>query len=388
MYSERPFSRKKKTPISNRLKASGQTILKKKNTEIESGEKCRTKSSILDTIVKAVATGIFIFSIALNVFLIITLGLIITARNEVSAVTTGGARYVKQYIKGGKNTKWEFVVLDLKGVITSSAQKEGFSYRESMVEAFKNRIKLIREDSTVKAVILMIDSPGGAVTASDMIYQELMKLKEDTGLPIVSFIQDIGASGAYYIASASDIIAAYPTAITGSIGVIMYNFNIKALMEKYGVKYIAVKSGAHKDLLSPFKDVDKEEVKWMQGIIDELYNRFVEIVAKGRPNLDKRAVRKLADGRVYTANIAYNLGLVDFVGSFNDLLNKVSNITGVKDYSVFRYVREKQLGNILDLFSILTDVKLFEFKKNLLPFDSSSTVKAYYIFEPAFSNTD
>ena len=388
MYYRKSFNKKQKNDLSNRLKASWPVSLRKRNVKKEKNEKCGFGSGILDAIVKAVATGIFIFSVALNIFLIIALGLMITAKNDFSVVTAGGAKYAKQYIKGSKDARWEFAVLDLKGVITSSAQKDGFYYRESMVEAFKNRIKLIRENSRIKAVILMIDSPGGAVTASDMIYQELIRLKKDMGLPIVSFIQDIGASGAYYIASASDMIAAYPTAITGSIGVIMYNFNVKALMEKYGVKYIAVKSGRHKDLLSPFKEVDKEEVKWMQGIIDELYDRFVEIVAKGRPNLDVGAVRKLADGRVYTANVAYSMGLIDFIGSFDDLLNKISSMTGVKDYSVFRYVREKQLGNILDIFSVFTNVKMFNLKNNILPFDSSSVIKTYYIFEPAISNSE
>ncbi len=360
-------------------------LKRKREKEIDKKRAVKAKLNLFDVIVKSVATGIFIFSLILNLILIAVLSFMIAGKTEISQGKEK-IRYVKEYIKGNSKNKWEFVVLDLKGIINNKDTREGFTYRESTVSAIKNRIDVIKKNSRVKAVIVLIDSPGGTVTASDMIYKSIEELKSKKNIPVVSYIEDIGASGAYYVASATDLIAAYPTAVTGSIGVIMYNFNVRDLMNKYGVRYVVIKSGKHKDLLSPFKNIDKEEIEWMQGIVDELLERFINIVDKSRKNLSRKEVKKLADGRIYTSNMALKNGLIDFVGSFDDLLKKLQKMTGINDYSVVRYVRERQLGGVFDFLNQLAGgSKLLNLKKELLSQDTS-TIKAYYIFEPVIFN--
>jgi len=206
-------------------------------------------------------------------------------------------------------------------------------------------------------------------------------MKKETSLPVVTYVKGIGASGAYYIASATDYIMSYPTAMTGSIGVIMYNFNFKNLMEKYGVKYVVIKSGKHKDLMSPFKEILKEELKWMQGIVDELLNRFIGVVKLNRKNLSLDQIKRLADGRIYTATMAKNEGLIDDVGTFDDILEYLKGITNIKLYSVYRYVKQNQLGGLLNLINKINgkgSIKDFIFNSRQVS-KGNRGIKTYYL---------
>jgi protease-4 len=214
------------------------------------------------------------------------------------------------------------------------------------VSAVVNRLNLIRKDQDVKGVLLLVESPGGGVTASDVIYHAIMEFKAETGLPVVTLIKGMGASGAYYVASASDYIVAYPTTVTGSIGVILFSFNVKGLMDKYGVKYVTIKSGGFKDLISPFEVVDDEELAWMQRIVDRMHEQFVLAVAEGRKNLSYDQVKKLSDGKVYIADEALKMGLIDMVGYFRDAVNALSERAGVVSPSVVDYQRVKGLRDV------------------------------------------
>ena len=341
-----------------------------------------------DIIVKAVATGIFLFSIALNIILIAAVILMSVSLKNKAFLREKGTNYTKEYIKGDVSYSRSFVVIDINGII-NEAEADGFyNVRENMVDGVKNRLKLIAKDPAVKGVILLVNSPGGTVTASDMIYHEIIKFKKETSLPVVTYIKDIGASGAYYIASSTDYIMSYPTAITGSIGVIMYNFNFKNLMDKYGVRYVVIKSGKHKDLMSPFKEIDKEEIKWMQGIVNELLDRFIGVVKLNRKNLSLDQVRHLADGRVYTATMAKKEGLIDDVGTFDDVLGYLQGITNIKSYSVYRYVRQTQLGGLLSLINKIngkSSIKNFIFNNGKAS-NNSRGIKAYYLMGSGYGD--
>ena len=348
------------------------------------------KRYISDVILRAVITGIFIFSLLLNVVLIAVIVIIgINQKSKISYLAKG-ATYTKEYIKGDASYSRSFVIIDINGII-SEAKPEGFynfNVRESMVDGIKNRLKLVEKDPSIKGVILLINSPGGTVTASDMIYHEIENFKERCSIPVISYIKDVGASGAYYVASASDYIISYPTAITGSIGVIMYNFNFKNLMEKYGVKYVVIKSGKHKDLMSPFKEIDPSEIKWMQGIVDELLDRFIEVVKVSRKNLTLKQIKSLADGRVYTAKMAQRLGLIDEVGYFDDALKYLEKITNVSSYSVFRYVKRRQFGGLLN---IIARANNFGGYKGYLPLQinkigNKNGIKLYYLMDSGYSS--
>jgi protease-4 len=175
-----------------------------------------------------------------------------------------------------------------------------------------------------------------------------LNFKEETGLPVITVAKQVAASGAYYIAAATDYIVAYPTTIVGSIGVIMYNFNITGLMDKYGVEYIAIKTGKYKDLMSPFKETDREEISWMQDIVDQMLEQFIDVVASGRANLTRNKIMSFADGRVYIAQDALEAGLIDEIGYFEDAVNILASRVGVEEPAIVEFQKER---NLKDIFS-------------------------------------
>jgi protease-4 len=231
------------------------------------------------------------------------------------------------------------LLMDLTGVISDEQRDQTFSTMPSMVAEIKEALDKAANDSRVRAVLLRINSPGGTVTASDIIYHELTEFKKRTGKPVVANIVDLGASGGYYVAVSADKIVAHPTAVTGSIGVIMLTVNVKGLLEKIGVSGTAIKSGPHKDMGSPLRPLTDEERALFQKVIDDLYNRFVSVVAKGRPKLGEAEVRKLADGRVYTANQALEAGLVDQIGYLDDAILLAASEAGIASPKVVTYYR-------------------------------------------------
>lgn len=210
----------------------------------------------------------------------------------------------------------------------------GVVYSEKIVEYLRR----IQNDSSIKAVVLRVDSPGGSVVASRDIYDEIVATQKK-GKPVVASFSEIAASGGYYVAAPANLIYSHPDAITGSIGVITLIPSIEGLTEKIGVKMIVIKSGAHKDESYGFRDLTPEERAIWQVMIDEAYNEFVEIVAKGR-NLETAKVKQLADGRIFTGNQAKALGLVDEIGNLEaavDAAAKLGNITGTPRKVEYRY---------------------------------------------------
>jgi protease IV len=235
--------------------------------------------------------------------------------------------------------KDKIVLLDLTGIITDQQKQRTLFIEPSMVSEMKEKLDTASKDPMVKAVVLRINSPGGTVTASDLLYHEIINFKKTTGKKVISVIMDLGASGGYYVAAASDKILAHPTTVTGSIGVIMININVEGLLEKIGVTEDAIKSGEKKDMGSPFRSMSEEERKIFQEVIDQMYERFISVVAEGRKNLTKEQLRKIADGRIYTAQQAVALGLVDRIGYLEDAISIAQEETGLKEARVVTYQR-------------------------------------------------
>jgi len=306
----------------------------------------------LDIIVRAVATGIFIFSIFLNVvfiFLIIILG---SALGSAKFKDREAYGYKKVYREGGfvpsRGVKNELAVIRINGVITEYARNSGlFEYTEDPVSAVVNRLDIVKTDENFRGVLLVIDSPGGGVTASDILYNAVQEFKEETGLPVVAMMKQVAASGAYYVASAADYIIAYPTSLTGSIGVIVYSFNFNGLMEKYGVEYIAIKTGEYKDLMSPFRKTEQQEILWMQGIVEKMLDRFIDAVDRGRKNLTREDIVALADGKIYIAQDALGKGLIDGIGYFDDAVEILSQKAGVSGPELIEFRRERNIREML-----------------------------------------
>jgi len=212
--------------------------------------------------------------------------------------------------------------------------------RVPLLVRLREELKKAAEDPDVRALLVRINSPGGTVTAADIIHEELEGWKRETGRPVVAVMLDVAASGGYYVALAADTIVAHPTSVTGSIGVIMFSLNAEGLMQKVGLSAGAIKSGERKDMGSPFRTLTDEERKIFQGVIDNLYAQFVAKLVAGR-RLPPETARSVADGRIYTAQQALALNLVDRVGYMPDAIDAARRAAGVGEARVVVYRRPR-----------------------------------------------
>jgi len=224
-------------------------------------------------------------------------------------------------------------------VLLNAPQPKLLGQGEHAVSLLLEQLDKARRDSAVKAVIVRINSPGGTVVASELIHEEIRHFRKSTGKPVLAVMMDVAASGGYYIACACDEIIAQPSTVTGSIGVIMQMFEISGTLKLVGVKTDAIISGLHKDSGSPLREMRAEERELFQGIVNDMYERFVAVVAAGRPNLDEKRVRELADGRVYTAKQALEAGLIDRIASLRESIQLAKNRTGSRRIRLVAYHR-------------------------------------------------
>lgn len=238
----------------------------------------------------------------------------------------------------GVRHKAKILMVDIGGVISSDSDQGLLgAYEPSLVEKVRAVVEKAEKDDDIKALLLRVDSPGGELTATDLIYNDLAKFKEENELPVVACFMKVAASGGYYVACVADEIVANPTTMTGSISVIGNFINIEELIDKIGVEHTAVKSGKLKDMGSLFRGMTEEEKAIFQNLIDTARDRFVHVVDEGRPDLDRGQVLKLADGRVYTAEQAEENGLVDKIGYLEDAFEDAKEMAGVKEASLVVY---------------------------------------------------
>ena len=230
------------------------------------------------------------------------------------------------------------LLVNLSGVISSN-DSDGLISHPSMVAQIKEQLVRAGDDSHVKAVVLRINSPGGTVTASDIIYHELQAFKERRKIPVIASIMDVGASGGYYIAMAADKVMVHPSSVTGSLGVIMMTVNARGLLEKIGLEANTITSGPRKDMGSPFRTMTDEERGIFHSVIMSFYERFLNVIHEGRKNLSPETIRKLADGRIYSGEQATAIGLVDGIGYLDDAIDVAKQEAGIKEASVVTYRR-------------------------------------------------
>jgi protease-4 len=193
--------------------------------------------------------------------------------------------------------------------------------------SFVNEIKQYAEDSSIKAIVLRVDSPGGAVAPSQEIYAEVKRAVENK--KVVASMGAVAASGGYYVAAPSSKIMANPGTITGSIGVIMEIPNFEGLMDKVGIKTTVIKSGKYKDMASAMRELSPEERRLLQGVMDDVHEQFIQAVAEGR-GMTFEDVAKLSDGRIFSGKQAKELGLVDELGSLEDAIDFTAELAGIE----------------------------------------------------------
>jgi protease-4 len=277
-----------------------------------------------------------------NPLALLLLALVVLAGCSVVSVDlTPPVRPLKESTLEGKGRD-KVLLLELAGVL---AEEPIFTLESrpavALLARVREELEKAAEDDQVKALVLRINSPGGTVTASDILYHEIKRFKDRRKVPVVASILDVGASGGYYVALAADRIVAHPTTVTGSIGVLMLTVNSSGLLEKIGVSADYITSGPRKDMGSPFRALTPEERAIFQDVIDRLYARFVGLIVRER-RLDEARVRSFADGRIYTAPEALSLGLVDRIGYLEEAIALAKEAAGTPDAKVVTYHRPRQ----------------------------------------------
>jgi protease-4 len=250
----------------------------------------------------------------------------------------------EQTVEGRGDAK--ILMMDFSGLISDEVGSGSLDLgtappRVPLLVRVREELEKASRDPKVKAVVLKINTPGGTVTASDILFHEIDTFRQRTKLPIVAVMMDVATSGGYYVALAADTIVAHPTTVTGSIGVIMLTLNADGLLQKIGVTTTTIKSGPLKDMGSPLRSLTPEERAILQSVIDDLYGQFVTKVAERR-RIPLEAAKTLGDGRIYTAQQALADKLVDRIGYIPDALAIARHAAGVQEARIIVYQRPRE----------------------------------------------
>ena len=279
----------------------------------------------------------------------------------------------EKVIGGNEDASDKIAVITIDGII-SDTEDEGY---------VKKQIDAVRDDESVKGIVLRIDSPGGAVTGADYIFHHLKELKKEKGCPVVVSMGGMAASGGYYVSMAvgdqKDSIYAEPTTTTGSIGVIIPHYDISGLLARFDVKDDSISSHERKQMLAMTRPISPEHRQIIQSYVNETFDRFKMIVKEGRPKFsaDAAALDKLATGEIFSADQAIKHGLVDKIGFLEDAVDRVMELANVTEDDV-QVVKYKKPVSLLD------DFALMQSRQSRGPLDISdilelSTPRAYYL---------
>ncbi len=285
--------------------------------------------------------------------------------------------------KTGK-IKQKILLIPIRGFISDYPSQGLLGARPSMVQDVVAQLRMAQKDMSVRAVVLMVNSPGGTTTASDILYHEIMQYKKFSNATVVACFLDIATSGAYYASLAADRIFSHPTGITGSVGTILLKPELYGLLDSIGVGMKAYKSGRLKDMGSIFRKATPEEHKLFENIIQDLNKRFLVLTAMHR-KLSEKKLSEVATGRLFTASQAKDIGLVDEIGYVDDVLASVRSLAKLPASSpVVAYRREQTANdNEYNITSAIGPGPIH--LMDLGPLDMASKLKAgfYYIWEPA-----
>ncbi len=234
---------------------------------------------------------------------------------------------LKEFTLEGRGSD-KILLIPMHGIIIDTPKERFLAQSQSMVDKVVSQLNKAEKDDRIKAVLFEINSPGGTITASDILYHEISSFKERTGKKIAVSMMDIATSGAYYVSLPADMITAHPTTVTGSIGVLFLQPKITGLMEKIGLSVDVKKFGKNKDMGTPFRDSSEEEQRFMQKSVDDMGERFIRLVQKHRkPN--QHALAEISTARVFLADEALKLGLVDKVCYLSDAVRETKQLAGL-----------------------------------------------------------
>ncbi len=281
-----------------------------------------------------------LFLIVSGIINVVALGAL-AASGADSSSTSGLKNASEVYVMGNKRSKNKVLSIPVNGTIIDSGEQ---TVKKNMVLRVRAELEQAEKDSNIKAVILTINSPGGGITATDIIWNDLKNFKKRTNIPVIAYCQDVTASGGYYLASQCDYIIASQTSLVGSIGVIMQLANVEGLFGKIGLKMNVFTSKtwdgkkSFKDIGSPTRPMTPEEQAILQGLIQNMWTRFVDVVADGRKGkLSRHEVEMLADGKIYVGTDALKKKLIDATGYKEDAFKKAMELAKLSDSQMVEY---------------------------------------------------
>ncbi|MCC6659634.1 MAG: signal peptide peptidase SppA [Phycisphaerales bacterium] len=281
--------------------------------------------------------------------------------------------------------KDKVAMIDVRGLIADRGEDSLFSSKPNPVDALTARLEKAEKDPAVRAVILRINSPGGGVTASDMMYREVRRFRERSGKPVVASLGEVAASGGYYLALSADRIIAEPTSITGSVGVIIPTINVSEGLGKIGIHARNLTSGPNKDMGDPLTPPKEQHYALLQGLVNEFYAKFRGLVVERRPGLVAATADEVTDGRVVSGARAVEVGLADATGGVRDAFEAAKTLAGVRAARLVKY-HSRDPGPRSPYGTAATNIPApAEF--NLIRLDTpgfleSGSPAAYYLWSP------
>ncbi len=245
--------------------------------------------------------------------------------------------YEERVLKEGSKDK--ILVVEVLGIITTTTMRDSFIPRQGTLERMDGVLEMARQDKSIKGILLKIDSPGGGVTASDLVFREIKDFKESRKIPIVACITGQGTSGAYMVALAADHIVALPSAVVGNVGVLLPSISLEGLMDKLGIKNQTLTSGKLKDSGTLLRDMNKDDKAILEGIVTEFSQDFITKVKTIRP-VKPEDLAIIEDGRVMTASTGMKYHLIDQVGYYEDAMKTMESLSQTKSPTVVVYRRK------------------------------------------------
>jgi protease-4 len=322
-----------------------------------------------------------------NYFIILTSILVlimgcVTPRVNIFNVTPDP---LKEYTLEGTGAD-KILLIPVNGLISDSPKKGLMTTSPSLVEQVVLQINKAQKDKQIKAVLFKVNSPGGTITASDLLYHEISAYKEKTGSKIVISMMDLATSGAYYMSLPADIIMAHPTTITGSVGVISLQPKVKGLMEKIGLGVDVQKVGKYKDMASPFRATSEEERKLLQKAMNDFGERFMGLVKKHR-QLTPQAITEISTARVFLADEALQMGLIDKIGYISDAVKETKKIAGISEDAKLIVYRRAEFpeDNYYNIAGATSENLNFSVINIELPEILSAKAGFYYLWPGAIS---
>jgi len=276
----------------------------------------------------------------------------------------------------------KIVIIPIEGLLVNARSTGLISQGENPVSLLTQQLQRAEQDSSVVAVVLRVNSPGGSVTASDTMYQLIRDFRVRTGKPVIASVQDLSASGAFYVSMAADEVIAQPTSVIGSVGVILNLFNFQGTLSMIGAQTYTLKSGELKDIGSPLRTLTDNERAIFDGMLNQYFQRFLALVATKR-NLSEEQLEVVADGRIFTGEQALELNLVDRLGSLEDAIELARIKSGAYRAPAVIYIRPHGYGGSIYASNQIPSPQASQTMRLKLPLaDEILPVGFFYLWQP------